>query len=246
MTYYPTDSLIFQPPRCIFELAAFRAANPAGKIRLMPHYSAALGFLGIFAVAILAMGLWSAQALKVRIEFGWAQLLFMLATALVPSHLGRRACLQKQSLIEQLESFTLDGAGCRLDSDRRFIYEAVKQWYGGLDEFIGFVRGPLRQQLLQCCSQIPIDLLLVLVLPLIAYKAEILLAMWKGGVPGNMLIAFFCSSLLGLSGLWTAFLSSVGLYMVDRLAKPWSGVSAVIDRSHLCICYDFVWLASGG
>ena len=50
-------------------------------------------------------------------------------------HLGRRVSLQKQRLIEQLESFTLDGAGCRLESDRDFIYEAVKQWYpdsGGL------------------------------------------------------------------------------------------------------------------
>ena len=146
----------------------------------MPQYFVAIAVAGWVSTFFLALVFWGMQ----RIEFGWVHLLCMCAAGFAATHLGRRVSLQKQSLIEQLESFTLDGAACRLESDRDFIYEAVTQLYGGLGQFTDFVRGPLRRQLLQCCSQIPADLLLFLVLPLVAYKAELLLAMWKGGVPG--------------------------------------------------------------
>ncbi|CAJ1389535.1 unnamed protein product [Effrenium voratum] len=215
--------ILWSPPLftrlwCIFELAAYRAANPSGEIRLMPHYFVVVAFLALFLDLVLAMALLGLRTVESGDE-SWAHFLFMFLIVLGAVHLGRRVSLQKQRLIEQLESFTLDGAGCRLESDRDFIYEAVKQWYGGLDQFTDFVRGPLRGQLLRCCSQIPADLLLVMSLPLVAYKAEFLLAMWKGGVPGNILMAYFCSSILGF-GLWTAFITSVGLYTVDFFAKP--------------------------
>ncbi|CAJ1336006.1 unnamed protein product [Effrenium voratum] len=202
---------------CVFELAAFCAVNPSGRIQLMPQYFVAIALLSMVSMMALPMVLWG---MRLGIDFGWLHLPFTFAALLGSIHFGRRVSLQKQSLIEQLESFTLDGAECRLESDRGFIYEAVTQWYGGLDQFTELVRGPLRRQLLQCCSQIPAELLLFLVLPLVAYKAELLLAMWKGGVPGNILIAYCCSAILGLGVLWTAFASSVCLCLVDFLAKP--------------------------
>ena len=197
----------------------------------MPQYFVAIALLSMVSMMVLPMVLWG---MRLGIDFGWLHLPFTFAALLGSIHFGRRVSLQKQSLIEQLESFTLDGAECRLESDRGFIYEAVTQWYpdssyllfrffwrvfpfkmagttqlvvwmggkltrcalffsmsstglryGGLDQFTELVRGPLRRQLLQCCSQIPAELLLFLVLPLVAYKAELLLAMWKGGVPGR-------------------------------------------------------------
>ena len=184
----------------------------------------ASAYLNIFAAILLAIVLWSLQIVVVSVGVAWILLLCIFLMGCGFAHLARRMGVHNCSLLEQLSDFTLDGAECRLESDRKFIYELVEHWYGSLDGFVDDVRGPLRQKLLQCSSQIPIAYMKVIILPCVACKAEFVLAMWKGGVPGEALIAYTASSVIGLGCFWFGFCAHSGLYLLNRLARPiWPG-----------------------
>ena len=79
--------LIFQnpfPPR--FELAAYRKANPAGKIVLAPLYIEAIvssTMLGSYAVVVM---FWLTQAMSVRLSFTYAGYILSLIPAYIAFH----------------------------------------------------------------------------------------------------------------------------------------------------------------
>ena len=62
--------------------------------------------------------------------------------------------------------------------------------------------------------------------------------------PGNILIAYCCSAILGLGVLWTAFASSVCLCLVDFLAKPIRSGDLTAACMLACLVFAFGFLRS--
>ena len=133
---------------CIFELAAYRTANPSGKISLSPLFVergfavlmlAVYGFTSVFVLA-------EAKVLTSGSEawvFGFA-----LVPVSLSVHALRKSFLAKHRLLTALASFQLGKSTCSSEFDTRFILRCIGRWYGGEEQFENFVRGRLRQELI--------------------------------------------------------------------------------------------------
>ncbi|CAJ1328807.1 unnamed protein product [Effrenium voratum] len=217
---------------CVFELAAFRTANPSGRLRLLPLYmtveigitmiSAVLGSLLVWisGPVMLSLEPTSGQGGEAVKLAGFLVLMWCFVSVL------RRISLQKRSFIEQLDSFDLDNAESRMETDKELIYEAITRCYGSLEQFTEYVRNDLRKELLESSVWIPLSCPLSLAMPCAALRAEYLVALWKGGAPVDILGAVAASSV--------AF--SVWLGDADTLdACTWAAMSSFL-KAFRCDC----------
>lgn len=135
---------------CIFEVAAFRTENPNGQITLAPLYVEVV-------VVVLWFGSWAAM-ISVRIlqispagaeRFPLPFILPGLALpALLLYHAFRNSLARKLQLLRGLESFDLAKTQCGKEEDKEFIHGAIVEWYGSMEAFTTYVKGPLREELL--------------------------------------------------------------------------------------------------
>ena len=65
------------------------------------------------------------------------------------AHIVRRGYQQQEQMFRSLAEFDLNSMSCTNDFDQRFILSAVCQWYGSLEGFTDYVRGPLKEELTQ-------------------------------------------------------------------------------------------------
>ncbi|CAE7237461.1 unnamed protein product [Symbiodinium sp. CCMP2592] len=187
---------------CVFELAAFRRANPSGRIRFAPLFveiGAASAWLG-GAVGIFVY--W----LVVRLT-GWRSFI-PLTFAAIPFfiffHMLRKSLSQKRQVFHDLATFELSAAGCRNAVDKEFIYAAIENWYGSLDAFTSYVRGPLRDELLanHLGTSLPWNYTLLIATPWITLGMDALAAQVRGGFPFRNLVSYGSGVALGLFGFW--------------------------------------------
>ena len=112
----PKSSNSFTPR---FELAAYRKANPTGKIVLAPLYIEAIvssTMLGSYAVLFV---FWLTQAMSVRLSFTYAAgYILSLIPAYIAFHFQRLCTRQKTQLVAELKSFDVELAECRSPYDR--------------------------------------------------------------------------------------------------------------------------------
>ena len=139
---------------CIFELAAFRKANPTYPIRVVPLFLfGAVSFCWVWALLFSYGCLWLANGVA-EIESvggpGYALIfgggVFMPVCFLV--HFCRGKYREKHQLLEDLKAFDLSKVTCVNEFDRDFICGAIDRWYGSQEAFVDVVRGPLRDELL--------------------------------------------------------------------------------------------------
>eukprot|EP00438_Fugacium_kawagutii_P008670 Skav220329 [mRNA] locus=scaffold6510:2947:6258:- [translate_table: standard] len=102
---------------CVFEIAAYRAANPEGQIELAPL------FVELTVLVLWAM-LFCCACLAYPVSFTkyfWIAMPFALFPQLVAAHVLRRLISQKHRLIESMANFDVDKAECREEFDRKFV-----------------------------------------------------------------------------------------------------------------------------
>ena len=131
---------------CVFELAAYHKLNPSGRITIAPVFvevSVCLLF------AYLHVASWFFMALRTSAigQTGWIwMVLACFACSLFPLvHAMRHICMYKQALLSSLGSFSFETLACANESDRLIIREAIVRWYGSVEAFSEFVRGPFRK-----------------------------------------------------------------------------------------------------
>lgn len=210
---------------CVFELAAYRKANPRGKITLRPLFMEQ-------AVLIL----WSALCLA-NILFHFSRTGYEGATvasytpALIPLvflppcvHGLRRSYVKKHRLVVEMQEFDVRAAGCRSDVDRECIHSAIADWYSSLDQFNAFVRGPLRQELIPpiLSASIPLHQTLLLVMPGTTMHLETLAGLWKGNAPTDALLSWAVGMILGANVLLPSFGVWLAIYLCNFFAAPCS------------------------
>eukprot|EP00439_Symbiodinium_sp_Y106_P054317 s2634_g7.t1 len=206
---------------CIFEIAAYRFANPQGRITFAPLFlenTVVKLWLGNYVTMVTFM------LLLIVVD---AAAVLMLLPAFLPLcmvfHFLRKNLLAKSELFAELRNFDLNKVACKREFDRKFIYSAIEEWYGSQEAFTAFVRGPLKEELLakQADTQLPLKYTLIILTPVLSVGIDGLLAFVKGGMPLDFLICYFFGILLGLLLLWSAVAIRIAVVLCDRLAAPY-------------------------
>lgn len=224
---------------CVFELAAFRKANPDGKITLSPLFvEGAVACIWILftvtnSIHLLLVALpchrihlsshshSHDQGLPVNII---ADLLLPALPVQAAAHFLRGHYVAKQKLLSELENFDLSSVQCSNDFDREFIYEAISVWYGSVASFTAFVQDDLRKELVTpiLSTSMPLAYYLLLVTPSLSVNLEVFLALWKGGAPSDVMISHALASLLGYCLCWCPAYLALLIFLCDRFATPCS------------------------
>lgn len=211
---------------CVFELAAFRTANPEGRITLAPLFVETILAAVILWEYFVTVIYWSTRASQVGEVYNSVSYLFAMLPCCFAMHMIRRSHMAKHKLFSDLEHFDLGKVQCSNDFDKDFIHAAIVRWYGGEEAFTAFVRGPLREELL---GARPATLLvaypLLLLSPAIASSLTFLAGLWRGGAPVHCLLSYVMGSFLGFNILWVFSCLSLFLYLCDHFAEPrWPGI----------------------
>ena len=226
---------------CIFELAAYRFANPQGKITMAPLFVESILLTLLVGIQVSMDGSFVGTALRSRGEYKALHTvltsLFCTLPLLGIIHVLRKETRAKRQLLLDLESFTLDGAECASDFDRAFILSAIDQWYGSAEAFAKYVRGPLRTELLQNnAATVPPAYLMTCVVSLASIHTELFLALVKGGAPLKCILTLLMGLMVGtVAYQLTCF--KLMLELSERLAEP---CHAILDPLQTF----FIWLAT--
>ena len=105
---------------------------------------------------------------------------------------------------QELRSFTLESVQCQKDFDRKFIHIAIASWYGSAEAFSQYVRGPLRQELLQSArARLPAGYSFLIVTPLLSLGMDGIVGMLKAGFPWPILLSQLFGAVLGVLLCWS-------------------------------------------
>lgn len=144
--------ILWSPPYlsrlwCVFELAAFRKANPAGRIVLQPLFVET----GLLVIVVGLYGLIIVDEWR----FASAGVSIGLASLLgnIWYHSLRRLLNDQHHLANELRTFDIEKVHCRSAEDTEYIYAAIHSWYGSSKAFTDHVRGPLADELTNCFSR---------------------------------------------------------------------------------------------
>ena len=113
---------------------------------------------------------------------------------------------EQEQISQSLSDFDVCELQCRSDFDKRFIHSAVMQWYGSLEEFNMFVRGPLKDEILQTMlvSRVPLHYIILCVTPAMGLQLDLLAALLAAGLPfeawGKWLFGQLALTMLVASG----------------------------------------------
>ena len=204
---------------CVFELAAYRIANPAGRITFQPIFveNIVLRSFGgvVFCTVALHLGLQS-RALR-AMPF----LTIAVGPALV-AHITRGYMRDKHCVGKQFAEFDLANVECGNSFDRDFIHGAIRRWYGSEEKFTAFVRGALREEVVQKSSttQAPWVYHLLVMAPYLAGYFDVTWALWKGGAPPSCVLAFLIGQSIPSYICAVLFLEAFYL-LCDRFAAKW-------------------------
>eukprot|EP00438_Fugacium_kawagutii_P029407 Skav223388 [mRNA] locus=scaffold2634:402611:404898:- [translate_table: standard] len=206
---------------CVFELAAYHAANPDGKVTMCPIF-VEIGVVVMFVGAHLVSTL--SEMIMVTEAFGsWifvAYLVGLLPTYII-IHLLRKIIRKKRVMIYSLETFSLDQAECRNDFDREFIHNAIRAWYGSEGAFEDFVRQDLREELLRIGStSIPLPYIGMVIVAVVSSTLDCVTALVRGGAPAEVVSTHFIGVGIGQSFFWFFASLNLILYFCDRWAFP--------------------------
>ena len=185
---------------CVFEIAMFRYANPTGRITMVPAFAQiAASFLWFF-VALVSFLLWSSLAMEVPVDLVLVAWLLTLLPVAFLVQILRRSCHSKHTLVLRLEQFDLKNAECRLEFDRRFVHESITTWYGSVDAFNTYVRGPLKDELYSSSSnfQMPFLYYLITTTPAQSASLEELLGIIKAGSSWDIVLTHILAHNIGL------------------------------------------------
>jgi len=200
--------ILWSPPYfsrlwCVFEIAAYRKVNPRGGLALAPMFVERTVLLIVFGAFIMAGFFWIVDANNYDPRVKGVCVAINPLILLV--HLLRSNACDKTTLLQDLERFDLESVHCSLEADREFVMAAIDHWYGSPKAFTEYVRGPLRQELLNSATKISTTYIFLMTAPAILAALEEHLALWKARVPVRTAAAHFVAVVLGDYTLWMSF-----------------------------------------
>lgn len=206
----------------VFELATYKKINPTGRVVLAPIFLETMVVIlygSIFCSSaayffVLAVPVGSATRALASIAGNFP---FFITV-----HGLREKFRQKHQLFLAFENFDLDSVQCFSDADRDFIHSAIAELYGSNEAFTRYVRGPLRQELLDPITRSPglRKYGLLIISPGLALCGDAVVALWKGGAPLDVLLLYAVAPMIvGQLFVMPSALSLLEL-LCDKLAEP--------------------------
>ena len=110
---------------------------------------------------------------------------------------------EQEQISRSLSDFDVNELQCLSDFDKSFIHCAVVQWYGSLDEFNMFVRGPLKDEIVQMMllSRVPLHYIILSVSPVAGFQLDLLAGLLAAGLPFEAWGKWLFGQLLALNML---------------------------------------------
>mmetsp|Transcript_11553 Transcript_11553/g.21882 ORF Transcript_11553/g.21882 Transcript_11553/m.21882 type:complete len:549 (-) Transcript_11553:385-2031(-) len=219
--------ILWSPPLlsrlwCVFEIAAYRAAKPDGQLQLAPLFVEST-FLALWLSVYCVMWLmYFVAAIQSPFNAWWPlpALPLALLPQLVVTHVLRRFIAEKHKLIQELKSFDVDKAGCRLEFDRRYVNAAIEAWYGSKEAFNEYVRDTLRSELAAGSAQVPVGYFLLICTLTSVASMETSVGLWLDGASYELLLLRGMVQHLGFSLFSQLTSLRLLVYLSDRLAVP--------------------------
>jgi len=236
---------------CVFELAAFRKANPTGKIRLAPVFvEMAVLYIWLWICSQNFLTFFLARSSKSAANFAYV----VMGLPVIPGvHALRRNYGAKRKLLIDLAEFALDKASCYSESDRQYIESAISDWYGSTEAFTRYVHDTLCQDLVEQVrsSRLPWPYMMFLVTTSLSFSVETMIALWRGGAPVESLLSWGVGLLLGTNCIWLPTGLLLLLYLSDRHAAIEMSVSMsnylqTLGISAVIVFYFLLVGATGG
>ncbi|CAE7477754.1 unnamed protein product [Symbiodinium sp. CCMP2456] len=226
---------------CVFELAAFRKANPSKPLCLKPLFVESQVFLFMIGSG-LSTGAYIAHQLDQGYGLGIVAL--TLAPLVLVVQTNRKFMREEKNLTVSLENFDLRNAECHLEADRVFVSMAIAAWYGSEEEFTDYVRGPLRKELLAAGGlDLPFSYALFTAISPFCMVLDIVVAMIRGGAPVDAVLAEFIGAGLGVTLLFMPVCCKIVWCLCNRWASP--GSTRLYDYSvSLVVFVIFVLLVA--
>ncbi|CAE7224141.1 unnamed protein product [Symbiodinium sp. KB8] len=208
---------------CIFELAAYRVANPTGRITLTPIFIE-------HSVLFLAPALWVASSCywaaaasglnKYGFILGEALPIGIALIPLVGFVQGlRRFFCAKHKLFEELRAFKLASAECSELFDQIFVISAIQKWYGSAEEFEKFVQGTLYSEMSNIQTvDVPLPYCLLLTAFPVSATIDETLSLWAGGAPMPVVASSLIGHVYGICVCWCLVSFKLLYYLCDRFA----------------------------
>mmetsp|Transcript_21028 Transcript_21028/g.49340 ORF Transcript_21028/g.49340 Transcript_21028/m.49340 type:complete len:631 (-) Transcript_21028:259-2151(-) len=208
---------------CIFELAAYRKANPAGRITLAPifiEHSVHLVAVSLWGCVICY---WGALAFDLTEVYGFlVGLLLPLGIALLPVacivHGLRYFFCAKHRLFQDLRRFKLESAECSEEFDAMFVHTAIQSWYGSTASFEHFVQETLVQEIPEVTIS-PGYCLLLATIPVTGALEECM-ATQRGGAPTDVVLSSLIGHVYGVTLCWVMVCLKLLYHLCDRFAMP--------------------------
>ena len=195
---------------CVFELAAYRKLNPAGKIVIKPIATDIAVYMMFFWVQLASIGILASWAdsddrvsRSMRLLGVSSSTFIFLFPAL--AYTARKKHQEDTQLTSDLASFDVKRVECSNDFDRECIHAAIIEWYGSLDEFSAHIRDVFRfevMDLMQANGILPAQYIWLPLLPVVSLTCEALLGLWIVGAPATSLLACFMGYVVALNLLW--------------------------------------------
>lgn len=208
--------VLYTPPYftslwCLFEMVAFRTSNPAGKMTFLPLFLERSVLVVTCCMWVLTFAQWSVTSL-VDAEYRQQNMqylsLFLIPMMMAMVHSTRQNYGEKRQLMDDLKCFQLDKVTCASDFDRAFIYRAIDSWYGSKDAFTKFVRGPLREELLDLLlsPHLPWTYAAFILSGPLTYRVQVGVSLFQAGAHAQPLLVYAMSSAAYIFGwLWPSF-----------------------------------------
>jgi len=205
---------------CVFELAAYRTANPSGKITLRPLFLESVGAIMFLGCLVSSCTLEFVEAIAEDAMVARGAYILSSIPLFVAIHVLRHEVRLKHHLASDLKDFDVNNAECRNNFDREFIYAGIIQWYGSKEAFTRYVRGTLRMELIGYsmfqCHMPPQYLFLICIGP-VSSSLEAWLVMLKQGASEEVLIAYVIGMMVATNIMWQIFSLKLAIILCDTM-----------------------------
>ena len=142
-------------------------------------------------------------------------------------HCLRTSLSMERQLFGELEAFDLRKVKCRKECDRDFVHAAIAEWYGSLENFTAYVRGPLRQELqAKLATGLPLHYSFLIVTPMVSMGLDAFIALWLAGAPTEIVLSYAIGVVLGLCTCWAMVTVQISMLLCGCFASTESTIKS--------------------